>query len=61
MRYSKAILDRFAVAFQRAIENSLSSLFKNCEVNVSVVVKPSKEEDNEHPGRDKESSDGRHT
>ena len=43
MRWKKAALERFALAFQRAIENTLTGIIKGSEVHVSVVVKPQEE------------------
>lgn len=44
MKFGRAALERFALAFQRAIENSITNLIKGSEVHVSVVVKPKQED-----------------
>ena len=52
MKLGRAALERFALAFQRAIENSLVRLTKDCEVHVSVVVKSKEEKNRGRPERD---------
>lgn len=58
MKFGKITLERFVLAFERAIEKALSNTLKSCEVNVSVVIKPIKEE-NDGNGSEKRSDGGR--
>jgi hypothetical protein len=46
MKFGKTALERIALAFERIIEKGLTTVLRDCEIHVSVVIKPQKEPSN---------------